>query len=98
MTIQELFRQAGVTPDRLEGDAEVTTMTMDSRRARPGAMFVCMPSKNSDSNDFIPAAAAGGAFSVLTFSTEGFDSARAIGMSAEEEVGAGIFLGMERGR
>jgi UDP-N-acetylmuramoyl-L-alanyl-D-glutamate--2,6-diaminopimelate ligase len=55
---------------------------MDSRRAKPGTMFVCMPSKNSDSNAYIPAAESSGASSVLTFSPEGFSSARALGLSA----------------
>jgi UDP-N-acetylmuramoyl-L-alanyl-D-glutamate--2,6-diaminopimelate ligase len=82
MTIHELFRDAQVLPGRIEGDAEVSTMTMDSRRAKPGAMFVCMPSNNTDSNAYIPAAAAAGASSVLTFSTEGFESARSLGLSA----------------
>ena len=82
MTIQDLFARAGVAADRIEGDREVTTMTMDSRRAKTGALFVCMPSKNSDSNAFIPAAAEKGASGVLTFSTEGFESARKLGLAA----------------
>jgi len=82
MTITDLFQQSGVTPERIEGDAQVTTMTMDSRRVKPGAMFVCMPSKNTDSNAFVPAAKASGAESVLTFTVEGFDAARNLGLSA----------------
>jgi UDP-N-acetylmuramoyl-L-alanyl-D-glutamate--2,6-diaminopimelate ligase len=82
MTISDLFKQSGVVPARLEGEAEVATMTMDSRRVKPGSMFACMPSKNSDSNTFIPAAQALGAGSILTFSQEGFESARSLGMSA----------------
>jgi len=85
MTIQDLFREAGVTPVRIEGDADVATMTMDSRRVRPGAMFVCMPpanAKSRDSNEFVPAAQAAGANSVLTYSVEGFDAARKLGLAA----------------
>ncbi|HVT13435.1 MAG TPA: UDP-N-acetylmuramoyl-L-alanyl-D-glutamate--2,6-diaminopimelate ligase [Fimbriimonadaceae bacterium] len=82
MTIHELFRQSGVEAAKIEGDADVSTMTMDSRRAKPGAMFVCMPSKNSDSNAFIGPAHEKGASSVLTFSAEGFQEARRLGMSA----------------
>ena len=44
-------------------------------------LFVCMPSKNSDSNAFIPAAAEKGASGVLTFSVEGFETARQLGLS-----------------
>ncbi|MFI5386471.1 MAG: UDP-N-acetylmuramoyl-L-alanyl-D-glutamate--2,6-diaminopimelate ligase [Fimbriimonadales bacterium] len=85
MTIQQLFQQASVAPARIEGEADVATMTMDSRRVKPGAMFVCMPPANAnsrDSNEFVPAAQAAGATSVLTFSTEGFEEARALGLSA----------------
>lgn len=82
MTIQELFDGAGVIPARIEGAADVTTMTMDSRRAKPGAMFVCMPSSNTDSNAYIPAAASLGAGSVLTFSRSGYSAARELGLSA----------------
>ncbi|HWA84295.1 MAG TPA: Mur ligase family protein, partial [Fimbriimonadaceae bacterium] len=82
MTIHEIFGRSGVVPARIEGDAIATTMTMDSRRVRPGAMFVCMPSKNTDSNAFIGAAQAAGASSVLTFSPEGFAETRRLGMSA----------------
>ncbi len=82
MTVRDLFTQAGVTLDRLEGDAEVVGMVMDSRRAKLGSMFVAMPSKNSDANAHIPAAHVGGSTSVLTFSSEGFETARKLGMSA----------------
>ncbi len=85
MTIEDLFIQAGVTPERIEGDAEVATMTMDSPRVKPGAMFVCVPPANSnsrDSNEFVTAAMAKGATSVITFSTAGFESARHLGLGA----------------
>src|SRR5579862_5570681 len=85
MTIRDLFQQAGVVADRIEGDAEVVTMTMDSRRVKSGAMFVCMPPANSgsrDSNEFVPAAVANGATSVLTFSVEGYEAALRVGLSA----------------
>ena len=37
MTIKQLFAEADVTAQRLEGDAEVSTMTMDSRGGEAGA-------------------------------------------------------------
>ncbi|HTQ09392.1 MAG TPA: UDP-N-acetylmuramoyl-L-alanyl-D-glutamate--2,6-diaminopimelate ligase [Fimbriimonadaceae bacterium] len=85
MTIHQLFQQSAVEAARIEGEAEVATMTMDSRRVKAGAMFVCMPpanAKSRDSNEFVPAAQANGATSVLTYSAEGFDAARKLGLAA----------------
>ncbi len=82
MLLSELFSRAGVLPDRLSGDAEVSGMIMDSRKARPGSLFVAMPSKNSDSHSFIGAAKAGGAAAVLAHSVAGFDLAVCSGLPA----------------
>jgi len=42
---------------------------------KPGALFVCMPSKNTDSHAFIPEAVRSGAVAVLTHSREGYELA-----------------------
>ncbi len=57
-------------------------LAMDSRKVKPGMMFVVLPSANSDVNSFIPQAAENGASAVLTFSEAGFDQAIALGISA----------------
>ncbi|MDO4268613.1 MAG: Mur ligase domain-containing protein, partial [Eubacteriales bacterium] len=35
-------------------DTEVSEVVFDSRRAAPGAVFVCMKGTRTDSHDFIP--------------------------------------------
>jgi UDP-N-acetylmuramoyl-L-alanyl-D-glutamate--2,6-diaminopimelate ligase len=42
-------------------DMEVTSITCDSREARPGCLFVAIPGTHSDGHDHIPAALAAGA-------------------------------------
>lgn len=78
----ELFRQAGVVPDRIEGDADVVSLVMDSRKAVLGCCFVCMPSENSDSHQYLAAAHSDGATSAIVHSEEGFDVARGLGLAA----------------
>ncbi len=82
MLLSELVSRSGVTPDRMHGDAEITGMVMDSRKAKAGSLFTAMPSKNSDAHSFIPAAQALGATAVLTHSEEGFEAAVASGLAA----------------
>lgn len=43
----------------------VTAVTADSRKAGPGALFVCLPGEKADGHDFAPAAAAQGAAAIL---------------------------------
>jgi UDP-N-acetylmuramoyl-L-alanyl-D-glutamate--2,6-diaminopimelate ligase len=45
-------------------DPEITTVTSDSRRVVPGALFVCVPGQKVDGHDFAPAAAAAGAVAI----------------------------------
>lgn len=82
MLLSELVSRSGVTPDRMHGDAEISGMVMDSRKAKPGSLFTAMPSKNSDAHSFIPAAKALGATAVLTYSEEGIEAAVAAGLAA----------------
>lgn len=70
MTILEQLRAKGVTPTRL---------TADSRRVRPGDVFVAFPGAHVDGRDFIAQALARGAAAVLAEA----------GRSGATEVGAG---------
>lgn len=78
----ELFSQAGLMPDRIDGDAQVSTLVMDSRKAVPGCCFVCMPSESSDSHSFLAAAQDGGALAAIVHSEDGFEIARGLGLAA----------------
>jgi len=46
-------------------DAEVSLVTSDSRKVKPGALFVAVPGARSDGHDFAAAAARAGAVAVL---------------------------------
>ena len=46
-------------------DAEVSAVTSDSRRVKPGALFVAVPGARADGADFAPAAVRSGAVAVL---------------------------------
>ena len=76
MTLAELLRDAEVEPDASSGEASLTDLTSDSRQARAGSLFVCMPSPRGDSHRFIPTAVAAGATAILTHTDEGFAEAR----------------------
>ena len=82
MKLSELIERSGAKPQSISGDAEITSVVSDSREAKPGALFVCMPGKNLDSESFIPQAVAAGAAGVLAHSLEGFNKARELGVAA----------------
>ena len=75
MTLSELLKEAGVVPDALNGDAELTSITPDSRHAGPGSLFVCMPSSRQDSHAHMGSAIECGAVAVLAHSRVGYDLA-----------------------
>ena len=80
MNLSELLSQADLIYAPRSGEAEITSVVMDSRKASPGALFVCMPGTNSDSLSFIPAAAAQGAAAVSVFNQRGADLAKSAGI------------------
>lgn len=82
MKLSDLFSAASVSAQMREGDAEVTSISIDSRQAQPGALFVCMPGTTNDSHAFLPDAAAKGAVAALVWSEEGFESAKSAGLAA----------------
>jgi len=65
MQLSELLNAAGVNVSALQGDAPVASLTADSRRAGPGSCFVAVRGPVVDGHDYIPAALAAGASSVV---------------------------------
>lgn len=65
MTLSDLLKNAG--PARIVGDAgaEITGVQIDSRRVKPGDLFVAMRGTQVDGHAFIPKAVAQGAAAVL---------------------------------
>lgn len=76
ISLVELLSSAGVRADALDGTARVSSICSDSRKVVPGALFVCMPSNNSDSHSFIPQAVEAGAKAVMVHSIDGLAIAR----------------------
>ncbi|MFP5224121.1 MAG: UDP-N-acetylmuramoyl-L-alanyl-D-glutamate--2,6-diaminopimelate ligase [Actinomycetota bacterium] len=50
---------------RVRGDAEITTITHDSRQVSAGSLFCCIPGERFDGHTFAPAAVAAGAAALL---------------------------------
>ncbi len=75
MLISELVSLAGIEDCVLRNDAEVARICMDSRKVRPGDLFVAMPSARTDTYQFIPEVLAAGAAGVVVFSREGVELA-----------------------
>ena len=64
MTFQQLLRGAEILSQ--SGNPAVTGVEYDSRRVRPGTVFVAMKGESSDGNRFIEEAIAAGAVAVVT--------------------------------
>src|SRR5437660_11900293 len=64
MKFSEILR--GVETVARSGDAEVQGIAYDSRKVRPGFLFVAMRGESSDGNRFIDAALRAGAVAVVT--------------------------------
>jgi UDP-N-acetylmuramoyl-L-alanyl-D-glutamate--2,6-diaminopimelate ligase len=64
MTFQQVLDGAEVLP--LSGDPGVSRVEYDSRRVKPGSLFVAMRGESSDGNQFIDQAIAAGAVAVVT--------------------------------
>ena len=67
MTFQQLLQGAEVLSQ--SGDATISSVEYDSRRVKPGALFVAMRGETSDGNKFIDKAIAAGAVAVVSDST-----------------------------
>src|ERR1019366_2095257 len=64
MTFQQLLEGAEILAQ--SGNPPVTGVDYDSRRVRPGTVFVAMKGESSDGNRFIDQAIAAGAVAVVT--------------------------------
>ncbi|MEZ0325045.1 MAG: UDP-N-acetylmuramoyl-L-alanyl-D-glutamate--2,6-diaminopimelate ligase [Fimbriimonas sp.] len=84
MRFSEIFSQAGVTPIALAGDAEVTSMVMDTRRLSAGGLFVCMPGTTTDSHSYLAPAVSAGAVAAIVYSADGFAEATRLGLAAAQ--------------
>src|SRR5581483_6970822 len=60
----------GMEPLSQSGNPDITELEYDSRRIRPGNVFVAMRGESSDGNKFIDKAIASGAVAIVTDSTE----------------------------
>ncbi|HVJ08080.1 MAG TPA: UDP-N-acetylmuramoyl-L-alanyl-D-glutamate--2,6-diaminopimelate ligase [Acidisarcina sp.] len=58
---------------RRGGDTEISGVEYDSRRVRPGSLFVAMKGGTTDGNQYLKKAIAAGAVAVVTDSGEAFD-------------------------
>ncbi len=66
LTVAEVAELAGGRLEPAGADATVTGgVTVDSRTAGPGDLFVALPGERVDGADFLPAAAAAGAAAAL---------------------------------
>src|SRR6202035_3955929 len=64
MTFQQLLDGAEVLAQ--SGDPGVTGVEYDSRRVKPGTVFVAMQGESSDGNEFIDQAISAGAVAIVT--------------------------------
>ena len=82
MTLKEILRSAHLDPVEILGDAVVSSITLDSRACKVGALFVCMPQMSRESESFLPDAVGRGASSALVHSREGMELAKKLGIAA----------------
>lgn len=82
MLLSELAQRVGLSASLVHGEAELSSIEIDSRRVTPGALFVCMPSERTDSHQFLGAARDAGAVAAVVYSAEGLQKASEVGLSA----------------
>ncbi|MDR3688598.1 MAG: UDP-N-acetylmuramoyl-L-alanyl-D-glutamate--2,6-diaminopimelate ligase [Fimbriimonas sp.] len=82
MKLSDLLGKAGVTPLGSLGDAEIDSISLDSRKVGPGTLFVCMPSRNSDSHSYLASAAQNGAVAAIVYEVRGMGLAQKAGLAA----------------
>lgn len=63
------------------GDADVTSVVADSRTCTTGSLYVCMPSKSSDTHSFLKSAKELGSVACVVHSSKGFDTAVELGLA-----------------
>ena len=106
MRAEEVLREVEYVR-RVGGSAEVAGVEYDSRRVRPGSLFVAMQGGTTDGNRYIAKAIEAGAVAVITDSAMAFDEAArrfpqisltevAHGRMALEQAAASFFAHPER--
>ena len=73
MKWKELIEEVPAVGVAGESDAEVAGVEYDSRRVKPGAVFVAMKGGSTDGNRFVDKALAAGAVGIITDSAQTFD-------------------------
>ena len=73
MNWSELIAEIGAVDSGGSANPHVTGIEYDSRRVRPGAVFVAMKGGSTDANRYIDKAIAAGAAGIITDSAQAFD-------------------------
>jgi len=73
MTWQELASEVTAVGSGANSDAPITAVEYDSRKIKPGAVFVAMKGGSTDGNRYIDKAIAAGALGIITDSSNAFD-------------------------
>jgi len=73
MTWQELAQEVTAVGSGATSDALITAVEYDSRKVKPGAVFVAMKGGSTDGNRYIDKAIAAGALGIITDSSNTFD-------------------------
>jgi UDP-N-acetylmuramoyl-L-alanyl-D-glutamate--2,6-diaminopimelate ligase len=73
MKWKELIAEVPAVGASGDSDLDITGIDYDSRRVRPGAVFVAMKGGSTDGNRYIDKALASGAFAIITDSGHTFD-------------------------
>lgn len=81
MNLRDLALAAGIAIPNPGSEIEVGQITMDSRKVRPGALFVCTPGMTTDSHFYLADAAARGAVAAVTHSERGKAMAQSSGLA-----------------
>jgi UDP-N-acetylmuramoyl-L-alanyl-D-glutamate--2,6-diaminopimelate ligase len=89
LRLDDLAREAGLTGAQVLGDpsVKVTSVTMDSRRVEPGALFACVPGARSDGHAFAAEAVAAGAVALLCERPVALDVSQILVPSARAALG-----------
>jgi len=73
MTWKELVAEVTAVGTGASSDAPITGVEYDSRKVKPGAVFVAMKGGSTDGNRYIDKAIAAGALGIITDSSNAFD-------------------------
>ena len=80
--LSSLVAEAGLRPEAQTGDAEVAWITADTRNMAHSSVFVCMPSRNTDTHSLLASAKEKGAVAAVAHSAAGREAATLLGLVA----------------